>query len=168
MIRNNRPHDPDAATLTGLHKRRFRLFRFRSPLLAESQLLSFPAGTEMFHFPAFASQGLYIQPRDDTALPVPGFPIRKSPGQSLLTAHRGLSQLATSFIAFRCQGIHHVPFPAWPQTHSPRAEARDAISVFKQEARDKELKARTQFKHFGLKCHRVVTLSIQLSKSRAA
>ena len=38
-----------------------------------------------------------------------GFPIRKSPGQSLLAAIRGLSQLATSFIAIFCQGIHHAP-----------------------------------------------------------
>ena len=35
-----------------------------------------------------------------------GFPIRKSPGQSLLAAPRGLSQLATSFFAFWRQGIH--------------------------------------------------------------
>ncbi len=34
---------------------RFRLFPFRSPLLGESQLISFPGGTEMFHFPPFAS-----------------------------------------------------------------------------------------------------------------
>ena len=87
--------------LTGLAQHWFRLFRVRSPLLTESLLLSFPAGTEMFHFPAFAFQGLCIQPRNDTALPVPGFPIRKSPGQSLLTAHRGLSQLATSFTPSR-------------------------------------------------------------------
>ena len=33
---------------------RFGLFRFRSPLLSESRFLSFPAGTEMVHFPAFA------------------------------------------------------------------------------------------------------------------
>ena len=33
---------------------RFRLFPFRSPLLWESMFLSFPAGTEMFQFPAFA------------------------------------------------------------------------------------------------------------------
>ena len=33
---------------------RFGLFRFRSPLLAESLLFSLPAGTEMFQFPAFA------------------------------------------------------------------------------------------------------------------
>ena len=33
----------------------YRLFRFRSPLLAESRLISFPAATEMFQFTAFAS-----------------------------------------------------------------------------------------------------------------
>ena len=33
---------------------RFRLFPVRSPLLRESLLISFPAGTEMFHFPALA------------------------------------------------------------------------------------------------------------------
>ncbi len=43
----------------------FRLIRVRSPLLAESLLISTPSGTEMFHFPEFASQGLCIQPRDD-------------------------------------------------------------------------------------------------------
>ena len=31
------------------------LLRFRSPLLAESLLMSFPPGTEMFQFPGFAS-----------------------------------------------------------------------------------------------------------------
>ena len=33
----------------------FRLVRFRSPLLTESRLLSFPGGTEMFQFPPFAT-----------------------------------------------------------------------------------------------------------------
>jgi hypothetical protein len=33
---------------------RFRLFRFRSPLLSESRLFSFPPGTEMVHFPGLA------------------------------------------------------------------------------------------------------------------
>ncbi len=32
------------------------LLRFRSPLLAESLLMSFPPGTEMFQFPGFASR----------------------------------------------------------------------------------------------------------------
>ena len=32
-----------------------RLFRFRSPLLSESRLISFPRATEMFQFTRFAS-----------------------------------------------------------------------------------------------------------------
>src|SRR5581483_11495816 len=35
-----------------------------------------------------------------------GFPIRKSPDYRLLASTRGLSQLATSFIAYLRQGIH--------------------------------------------------------------
>ena len=38
-----------------LRHRRFGLFPVRSPLLGESLLLSLPAGTKMFQFPAFAS-----------------------------------------------------------------------------------------------------------------
>ena len=40
---------------------RFGLFRFRSPLLSESRLISFPPGTEMVHFPGFARTRLWIQ-----------------------------------------------------------------------------------------------------------
>ena len=35
--------------------RRFGLFPFRSPLLGESRLLSFPPGTEMFQFPGLST-----------------------------------------------------------------------------------------------------------------
>ena len=34
---------------------RFGLFPVRSPLLGEYRLISLPPGTEMFHFPGFAS-----------------------------------------------------------------------------------------------------------------
>jgi hypothetical protein len=37
-----------------------------------------------------------------------GFPIRKSPDQSLFAAPRRLSQRITSFIASQCQGIHQM------------------------------------------------------------
>ena len=40
------------------------LVRFRSPLLSESLLMSFPPGTEMFQFPGFASNPLCIQDSD--------------------------------------------------------------------------------------------------------
>ena len=39
----------------------YGLVRVRSPLLAESLLMSFPPGTEMFQFPGFALKTLYIQ-----------------------------------------------------------------------------------------------------------
>ena len=54
----------------------FGLFPFRSPLLRESHLISLPRGTEMFHFPPFASLSRYW-----CFTPV-GFPIQKSPDQS--------------------------------------------------------------------------------------
>ncbi len=38
------------------------LFRVRSPLLAESHLMSFPPGTEMFQFPGFASRPYGFRP----------------------------------------------------------------------------------------------------------
>ena len=41
---------------------RFGLLRVRSPLLAQSLLFSSPAGTEMFHFPAYRLDGLCIHP----------------------------------------------------------------------------------------------------------
>ena len=47
--------------LPALTHARFSLFRFRSPLLTESLLLSLPVGTEMFHFPTFPLPALYIQ-----------------------------------------------------------------------------------------------------------
>ncbi len=40
---------------------RFRLVRFRSPLLTESLLFSLPSGTEMVHFPELALSALCIQ-----------------------------------------------------------------------------------------------------------
>ena len=60
-LRPSRPYNPV------VQARRFGLFRVRSPLLAESLLFSFPAGTEMVHFPALSSTDLCIQsgiPRD--------------------------------------------------------------------------------------------------------
>ncbi len=39
-----------------------RLLPVRSPLLGESHLMSFPKGTEMFHFPSFASYTKYMIP----------------------------------------------------------------------------------------------------------
>ena len=85
---------------------RFGLFPFRSPLLWESRLISFPSGTEMFHFPELALDTLCIQ------VPATEHDLRRvSPFRNpriieCLASPRGFSQLTTSFIAFRRQGIH--------------------------------------------------------------
>lgn len=55
-----------------------RLFQFRSPLLSESRLMSFPRATEMFQFTRFASHTYVFSMRYLSV----GFPIRKSPDQS--------------------------------------------------------------------------------------
>ena len=57
----NPPLKSQISNLKSQWKAGFGLFRFRSPLLAESLLLSFPPGTEMVHFPGFARARLYIQ-----------------------------------------------------------------------------------------------------------
>ena len=44
------PATPSTHPLQGFPRIRFRLFRFRSPLLTESLLFSLPRGTEMFQF----------------------------------------------------------------------------------------------------------------------
>ncbi len=64
----------------------------------------------------FSSPGSLPRPMDsgtdERALPRPGSPIRASPDRSLLAAPRGLSQLATPFIASWRQGIHRSPLVA--------------------------------------------------------
>ena len=49
------PTTPAAQRRRAITRSRFGLIPVRSPLLGESRLLSFPRGTEMCHFPRFAS-----------------------------------------------------------------------------------------------------------------
>ena len=93
--------------------RRFGLFRFRSPLLAESLLLSFPRGTEMFHFPRFAPDDLLIQSPVRRHYPPWVSPFGHRRIIAWLAAPRRFSQLPTSFFASCRLGIHRVPFVAW-------------------------------------------------------
>jgi hypothetical protein len=92
---------------------RFGLFRFRSPLLAESRLFSFPRGTEMFHFPRFARSLLCIQSDVRRHYPPWVSPFGYRRIKAWLAAPRRFSQLPTSFFASCHLGIHRVPFVAW-------------------------------------------------------
>ena len=77
---------------------RFRLFPFRSPLLRESLLLSSPRGTEMFQFPRLPHLALCVQTRVTGHDPSRVSPFGHPRINACLTANRGLSQPATSFI----------------------------------------------------------------------
>lgn len=83
----------------------FGLLRFRSPLLTESFLLSFPAGTEMFQFPAYRLDSSSMSSSWMT-----GSPIRTSTGLCMLTARRRVSPFAASFFASWWPGIRHTLF----------------------------------------------------------
>ena len=114
----NGPTTPNTQRLPAITRARFSLFRFRSPLLAESRLLSLPVGTEMFHFPTFPPHALCVQarvtPHDWCGVPPFGHPRINA----RLAAPRGLTQPPTSFIGSWCPGIHRVPLTTWPHNYN--------------------------------------------------
>jgi hypothetical protein len=83
----------------------YRLFRFRSPLLSESRLMSFPRATEMFQFTRFASHTYVFSMRYPFGWVSPFGNLRI---KAYLPAPRSLSQANTSFIACNRLGIHHM------------------------------------------------------------
>ena len=93
----------------------FSLFRFRSPLLAESRLFSLPVGNEMFHFPTFPPPALCVQAGVTGHDSCRVSPFGNPRITARLAAPRGLSQPPTSFIGSWCQGIHRAPLLTWPQ-----------------------------------------------------
>ena len=103
------PTTPTTQPLTGITRHRFSLIRFRSPLLTESLLFSLPAGTEMFHFPAFPPHTLCIQVRVTPHNWCRVSPFGHPGITARLTTPPGLSRPPTSFIGSWCQGIHRPP-----------------------------------------------------------
>ena len=88
-----------------MQARRFRLFRFRSPLLSESLLIYFPPGTEMVHFPGLARTRLWIQ-RAVSRVHRDGFPHSEIPG-SMPTC--GSPRLIAA-----CHVLHRLLLPRHP------------------------------------------------------
>ena len=99
-----RPHFPERSTKS--KAKSCRLFRVRSPLLAESRLISVPPATEMFQFTGLALPCLCIQQGVTLAGRVSPFGHLRI--KARLPAPRSFSQAATSFIACNRQGIHHM------------------------------------------------------------
>ena len=76
----------------------FGLLRFRSPLLPESRLISFPGVLRWFSSPGLASPP-YVFGREMAGSRPPGYPIRPSGDPGMCAPPPGFSQLATAFFA---------------------------------------------------------------------
>ena len=99
--RPDRPYNP------GMQARRFGLFRVRSPLLAESLLFSFPAGTEMVHFPALSSS-TYGFSRGYPGITPGGFPHSEIFGSTPVC---GLPKLIAAYrVLHRLLAPRHPPY----------------------------------------------------------
>jgi hypothetical protein len=107
QLRPGGPATPATQRLLALTRDRFSLIPFRSPLLRESRLLSLPAGTEMFHFPALPPHALCVQARVTSNYARSGFPIRKSPDRRLVADSPGL--IAGSNVLHRLLMPRHPP-----------------------------------------------------------
>ncbi len=94
-------------TSRALCSARFGLFRVRSPLLAESLLLSFPPGTEMVHFPGLARTRLWIQ-RAVSGFYPEGFPHSEILGSKSASPSPRL--IAGSHVLHRRLAPRHPPY----------------------------------------------------------
>ena len=102
-IRGYHPLWPDFPDCSAYLSKTTGLFRVRSPLLAESLLMSVPPGTEMFQFPGFASSHLCIQCDDTLAGGLPHSDIHGS------TPARGSPWLFAA-----CHVLHRLLVPRHP------------------------------------------------------
>ena len=123
------------------------LVRVRSPLLTESQLMSFPTGTEMFQFPAFALESLCIQ-LSSTWVASPsatsedaedgrlsgGFPHSEIPGSKGALASPGL--IAECHVLHRLLPPRHPPnalIALDPSRKTTGASPRQGYAIFRDQ-----------------------------------
>lgn len=93
------------------HWIRFVLLSLRSPLLAQSLLISFPAGTKMFQFSAWRFRAIR---RELQVYRLHGCPIQQCPVLWLHAPRRTFSQLARTFVATQAK-----QFPKWHGSQLP-------------------------------------------------
>ena len=104
-------HNPITTKAASHMLQQFRLFRFRSPLLTESLRFLFLELLRCFSSLAYLRIAMYSR-YGDTALPVPGFPIRVPPDHRMFAPTRRVSPLTAPFFGSLPQGIRHTPFVA--------------------------------------------------------
>ena len=105
-----------------------RLLRFRSPLLSESRLMSFPRATEMFQFTRFASHSYVFRMRYPL---LGGFPHSEISGSVLICqlpeAYRRLSRLSSPIIA---KASTTCSYSLDPITLISQSQAKESVRSF--------------------------------------
>ena len=112
---------PDRPCNPAVHAPRFRLFRVRSPLLAESLLFSVPAGTEMVHFPALSSTA-YVFGRRYPGITPGGLPHSEISGSTLVCSSPKL--IAACHVLHRLLAPRHPPYALRSLTKRVSGSAR--------------------------------------------
>ena len=102
-IRGYHPLWPDFPDRSTYLQTTTGLFRVRSPLLAESLLMSFPPGTEMFQFPGFASLHYVFMQR----YPLPG-------GLPHSDIHGSTPARGSPWLFAACHVLHRLLVPRHP------------------------------------------------------
>ena len=112
---------PDRPCNPAVQARRFGLFRVRSPLLTESLLFSFPAGTEMVHFPALSSLA-YVFSQGCPGIDRGGFPHSEISGSTPVCGSPKL--IAACHVLHRLLAPRHPPYALSSLTFNPRNRCR--------------------------------------------
>ena len=103
-IRDYHPLRSSFPGRSGLTNNSTGLIRFRSPLLAESRLISFPPDTEMFQFPGFASPAYEFSRRYTLRC---GFPHSDISGSK--SARNSPELIAACYVLHRLSVPRHPP-----------------------------------------------------------
>jgi hypothetical protein len=101
------PTTPDVQRIHAIPDTRFGLLPFRSSLLRESRLLSFPPGTEIFHFPGLASTPYGFR-SGCGGITRRGFPHSGIPGSTPVSGSPGL--IAAYYALPRLRAPRHPPY----------------------------------------------------------
>ena len=147
-----------------MHARRFGLFRVRSPLLTESLLFSFPAGTEMVHFPALSSLA-YVFSQGCPGIDRGGFPHSEISGSTPVCGSPKL--IAACHVLHRLLAPRHPPYALSSLTFNPRNRCRRRLPTRAKPGTKKPPTPPEHLTHCvlcGRKNYRLQ--DIQLSKSR--
>ena len=88
----------------------------------------------MFHFPRCRPPALWIR-AGVAGIALRGCPIRRPTGHGPPAPRRGISPLAASFFAIRCQGIRHAPEKLVRRNPFPRPRLRTLSMPLREAAR---------------------------------